>query len=174
VLLCATVATVLMRSSATIRPAEFPADMQSVLELYRQTTTWHAESWPADILPSTDVSGLAPELEGMTSDRTRTMLVAELRGAVAGLVTGHLREPPEGGMTRYSGRILFIGDVVVDESQRRSGVATALIHSIEQWGATEGATTTELWVHAGNDPAANLYQHQGYRPVHIQMRKDFD
>jgi GNAT superfamily N-acetyltransferase len=156
------------------RPAEFPADMQSVLELYRQTTTWHVQSWPADILPITDVSGLAPELEAMTSEPTRTMLVAELQGAVAGLVTGHLREPPADGMTRYSGRILFVGDVVVDESQRRSGVATALMHSIEQWGVTEGATTIELWVHAGNDPATGLYQHEGYRPVHIQMRKDLD
>lgn len=160
------------RSATTIRPADFPADMQSVLDLYRQTTTWHAATWPNDVSPITDVSGLAPELEAMTSDRSRATLVAEIHGHVAGLVTGYLREPPDGGMTRYDGRILFIGDVVVDESQRRTGIATALIHAIQQWGEHEGATTIELWVHAGNDAASALYHREGYRPVHVQMRKD--
>jgi len=161
-----------MRSPATIRPADFPADMPSVLDLYRQTTTWHAATWPADISPITDVSGLAPELQAMTNDSTRVMLVAEFDGHVAGLVTGHLRDPPDGGMARYSGPILFIGDVVVQQAQRRSGIATSLMRAIEQWGAREGATTAELWVHAGNEPATTLYQHEGYRPVHLQMRKE--
>lgn len=161
-----------MRAPTMIRPAEFPADMPAVLELYRQTTTWHAATWPADIAPISDVSGLAPELQAMTGDNTRVMLVAELDGHVAGLVTGHLREPPEGGMTRYSGQILVIGDVVVEEARRRSGVATALMQAVEHWGDSRGATTIELWVHADNEAATALYQREGYRPVHLQMRKN--
>lgn len=146
--------------------------MPAILELYRQTTTWHAESWPADIYPITDVSGLAPEVEATAGDGNGAMFVAELKDGIAGFVTGHLREPPAGGMTRYSGRILFIGDVVVEADQRRSGIATALMRAIEQWGARRGATTIELWVHAGNDPAGAFYRREGYRPVHVQMRKD--
>lgn len=155
-----------------IRRPQFPPDAQAVIELYRQTTSWHGRSRPEDLVTPGDMSGLLPELEAMATDRSQCMLVADLAGDVVGVVTAHLREPPVGGMTKYTGPIMFVGDVVVHEVHRRSGVGTALMRAIEAWGNTRGARTIELMVHMGNTAARDLYGHEGYRPVNLQMRKD--
>lgn len=162
------------KQAIVIRSPRFPPDVEAVLELYRQTTTWHGRSWPHDLVTPGDVSGLLPEIEAMATDQSQCMLVADLAADVVGVVTAHLREPPAGGMTKYAGPILFIGDVVVHEAHRRSGLGTALLRAIEDWGTTRGVGTIELMVHTGNTAARDLYAREGYRPVHLQMRKDID
>lgn len=169
-----TVTTVSTKQAIIIRNPQFPPDAQAVLELYRQTTSWHGRSWPDDLVTPRDVDGLLPEIEAMATDQSQCMLVADFAGDVVGVITAHLREPPQGGMTKYTGPILFIGDLVVHDAHRRSGLGTALMRAIEDWGSTRGVGTIELMVHTGNTAARDLYAREGYRPVHLQMRKDVD
>lgn len=155
-----------------IRPAEFPRDEAAVLGLYAQTAAWHAATWPDDLRPP-DISGLAAQIQSMpAADADSALLVAEVDGAVVGLITGNIRQPPTGGMTAYTGPICWVGDVVVDEQRRRQGVGQMLMNAIESWARDRGARTIELMVHTGNTAAERLYQREGYRAVHVQMRKD--
>lgn len=158
--------------SISIRPADFPPDQSAVLGLYAQTAEWHAHTWPDD-LRVPDMSGLAEQVQtlpGVGDDNA--LLVAEVDGAVVGLVTGSIRQPPSDGMNSYSGPICWVGDVVVDPSHRHQGLGQRLMQSIESWARERGASTVELMVHTGNAAAESLYRREGYRAVHVQMRKD--
>ena len=154
-----------------IRPVELARDSSAVLELYRQTAEWHARTWPHD-LRTPDLDRLADELAAGSTDENATMLVADVDGEVAGLVTGSVREPPAGGMNRYDGPVCWIGDIVVDPSHRGHGVAGELMRAIEAWAAARGAVTVELMMHVHNEAAERLYHTGGYRQVHVQLRKD--
>jgi GNAT superfamily N-acetyltransferase len=77
------------------------------------------------------------------------------QGETAGCAYFHLRQ--------LSG---FVFNVSVNASHRRQGVATELMHHLQQQIRSAGRRWVALHVDRDNVPAQSLYQQLGYRPYH--------
>lgn len=164
----------MMDSVITVRELRLPDDIERVAALYAETAGWHAAQWPADIRVP-DLTSLQDGLSHPPAERdTVWFRVAEFDGVVVGLVSASLSPPPEQGLARYDGPIVYIGDIVVAAAARRSGVGTELMREVEHWARARGAATIALQVHDGNDAALELYRNEGFREVDIRMRKDLN
>ncbi|WP_410639321.1 GNAT family N-acetyltransferase [Amycolatopsis sp. lyj-346] len=81
--------------------------------------------------------------------------VAELDGAVAGVVRGALVDD-----------WLHVGRLEVAPALRRRGLASALMGAVQTWGVEHGAAGAVLQVAEGNSGALALYAGLGYAPHH--------
>jgi GNAT superfamily N-acetyltransferase len=156
----------------SVRPARFPDDLEQISALYAEEATWHAEHWPADYQAPDSGPSLKEQLSEAARDPSCCLFVAETGQQLVGLVGGHLRPPPSEGMTRYDGPMVYVGDLVVTATYRRHGVGRQLMQQLEQWARDHDAATVSLHVHDGNSAARALYFREGFRAVHVQMRKD--
>lgn len=131
---------------------------------------FHADRWPAEIR-AIDPSGLRSQLDELAGPESG-FRVADLDGAVVGLISANLLDQPTTGMYRYDGPIVWIGDIVVTESARGRGIGALLLAEIEEWARSRGAKHLQLNTHYGNDAALELYERSGYRCTDIRLRKD--
>ena len=46
---------------------------------------------------------------------------------------------------------------------RRAGVGRALVSAVVDWARDTGATSVDVWVTSGNEPARRLYEALGFR-----------
>lgn len=98
--------------------------------------------------------------------------VAEQDGVLVGLISANLLEQPTTGMYRYTGPVVWIGDIVVTGSARGRGIGGLLLAEVETWARARGAAHIQLNTHYGNDEALKLYERSGYRCTDIRLRKD--
>ncbi len=77
----------------------------------------------------------------------------------AGLVVAEVR-------AAYDGDWLGVHGLHVRAGRRRSGLATALMREVLDWGASRGARTVWLHVEVDNLPALELYRRLGLLPHH--------
>lgn len=162
-----------LMDDVSIRPARIPADLDQLSALYAEEVRWHTEQWPDDFRVSeTAGPSLEEQLSSAEADPSACLLVAEVDHALVGLVSAHLQERPAGGMVRYDGPVAYIGDLVVTGEYRRRGIGALLMEHLELWARRQGAVTVTLYVHDRNHGARALYDRQGFRAVHVQMRKD--
>jgi GNAT superfamily N-acetyltransferase len=149
----------------SVRPARLPEDLAQICALYAEEVSWHHEHWPGDYrAPDMGGGSLEAELSSSADDPGRCLLVAES--------DSHLRPKPAEGMTRYDGSLVYIGDLIVTADYRRRGVGARLMEQLEKWARDQGAATVTLNVHDRNSAARALYDRQGFRAVHVEMRKD--
>ena len=66
----------------------------------------------------------------------------------------------------------FIHDVLVDESARGAGVASALLEAAIGWLQGRGVPRVVLWTAHPNEPARRLFEGLGFRPTMIEMTKE--
>jgi GNAT superfamily N-acetyltransferase len=158
--------------SVVVREPRLPEENDRIVDLFAETVRWHADHWPRDIRALT-TDHLGAELSKLAErDASVCLLVAVVDDAVVGLITATLSPAPTGGLNRYEGPVVHVGDVVVTESARRQGVGSRLMVAVEQWARERAAATVILTVHAGNDAAESLYAARGYRATDVAMRKD--
>jgi GNAT superfamily N-acetyltransferase len=98
-----------------------------------------------------------------------TVLVAERGGAVVGYAYA--------GIEPFSWKELrdeagFVHDIVVEEAERRTGVAAALMDAAIAWVRTQGVRSVMLWTAAPNDGAQRLFERLGFRRTMIEMTLD--
>ena len=97
------------------------------------------------------------------------VLVAEQAGAVVGYVYAGL-EPQSWKQLREA--CGFIHDVVVGESGRRAGIATALIAAATEWLRERGAPRVVLWTAQRNEGAQRLFEGLGFRRTMVEMTRE--
>ncbi|GAB3400635.1 GNAT family N-acetyltransferase [Flindersiella endophytica] len=153
-----------------IRPMRSPDDIEAVVDLYTEEATWHSDHWPEDYRAPEFGEDFRKYLR--EPPETTCRIVAEAGNRLVGFVTGHLEPEPKQGVVRHDGPFVIVADVAVTSEYRRRGIATRLLDALEGWATEHGATSLVLYVHAGNEPAKNLYEKRGFRPVNVQMRKD--
>jgi GNAT superfamily N-acetyltransferase len=66
----------------------------------------------------------------------------------------------------------FVHDVVVDQAERRTGVAGALMEAAIAWVRAQGVRSVMLWTAAPNEGAQRLFEGLGFRPTMIEMTRD--
>ena len=62
----------------------------------------------------------------------------------------------------------MINNIAVDPQRRRSGIATALLHSLFAFCEAHGVRTLDLEVRASNEAAKALYEKEGFYPVGVR------
>jgi GNAT superfamily N-acetyltransferase len=97
------------------------------------------------------------------------VLVAERAGSVVGYVYAGLEPQSWKELREPAG---FIHDVAVDEPNRRTGVATALIEAAIEWLRTQGVPRVMLWTAQQNSAALSLFARLGFRPTMIEMTRE--
>lgn len=107
--------------------------------------------------------------EGDDSD---FLWVAVADGVVIASLSASLVGPPQGGMERHDGPVVYISDLTVAPHARRTGAASRLMTRLEAWATERGAASMSLQMHAGNEAALALYTGLGYEQSFVRMRKD--
>jgi ribosomal protein S18 acetylase RimI-like enzyme len=97
------------------------------------------------------------------------VLVAEGAGAVVGYVYAAL-EPQSWKELRDAAG--FIHDVVVDQAERRRGVASALMEAAMAWLRERGAPRVVLGTAEQNVSAQRLFAKLGFRRTMIEMTRE--
>ena len=97
------------------------------------------------------------------------VLVAERGGAAIGYAFA--------GIEPFSWKELrdtagFVHDIVVDEPERRTGVAAALMEAAIAWVREQGVASVMLWTAAPNEGAQRLFEGLGFRRTMIEMTRD--
>jgi len=124
------------------------------------------------LMPAADSeAGYAWFLGTQLRDADATVLVAEDKGSheVVGYVYAAL-EPLSWKELRDAAG--FIHDVIVADSHRRSGVASALIESAIEWLRDKGAPRVILGTAERNDSAQRLFAALGFRRTMIEMTRE--
>ena len=98
------------------------------------------------------------------------VFVAEADGAVAGFVCVWGRVPPQ-EPDEPQADYAYVSDLVVLARWRRRGIGRALLQRAEAYARALGMHTIGIGVMAENREARALYDADGYRPVHVELRK---
>jgi len=116
-------------------------------------------------------SGYAWFLGTQLSKRDVCIFVAERDGAVIGYVYAAIEPQSWKELRDEAG---FIHDVLVEEAERNTGVATALLDAAVQWVQGRGVPRVVLWTAHANEPAQRLFAGLGFRPTMIEMTRELN
>lgn len=119
-----------------------------------------------DPVPSRDWLGLMHDLDKGDPDSHVAILTGPPVvgfGTVRDSVSG---EPVGIGRVSVEGEWAGITSVDVAPSARRRGIGSAVMRTLLDWAAQQGARWTYLQVRAANDPALRLYARLGYVTHH--------
>jgi len=97
------------------------------------------------------------------------VFVAERESSIVGYVYAALEPQSWKELREACG---FIHDIVVDESGRRSGVATLLMEAAIGWLRERGAPRVVLGTAQRNDAAQRLFERLGFRRTMIEMTRE--
>ena len=114
-------------------------------------------------------SGYGRFLRSQLNEEDAVILVAERNGRVVGYVFAGLEPMSWKELRDACG---FIEDVAVEESDRRTGVAMALIEAAIDWLRSRGAPRVMLWTAERNPAAQQLFERLGFRRTMIEMTRD--
>jgi GNAT superfamily N-acetyltransferase len=113
--------------------------------------------------------GYATFLRARIDSPDDVVFVAEKDGRVAGYVFAAL-EPMSWKELR--GPAGFVHDVIVEEPDRRGGIATMLMNAAMDWLREHGAPRVLLGTAAPNKSAQALFHRLGFRDTMIEMTKE--
>ncbi len=111
-------------------------------------------------------SGYAAFLGTQLDARDAIVLVAERGGEVVGYAYAGI-EPRSWKELRE--RAGFIHDILVDEGNRRTGIADLLLDAAVAWVRRQGVPRVLLWTAARNEDAQRLFVRKGFRGTMIEM-----
>ena len=113
--------------------------------------------------------GYAWFLDTQLREEDVVVFVAERESSIVGYVYAGLEPQSWKELREACG---FIHDVVVDESGRRSGVATLLMEAAIGWLRERGAPRVMLWTAQQNDGAQRLFDRLGFRRTMVEMTRE--
>jgi len=113
--------------------------------------------------------GYAWFLGSQLSEEDVVILVADRTGAIVGYVYAALEPQSWKELREPAG---FIHDVAVEESNRGTGVATALVEAAMKWLRAKDAPRVVLWTAEQNAPALRLFSRLGFRRTMIEMTRE--
>jgi len=97
------------------------------------------------------------------------VFVAERAGTVVGYVYAGLEPASWKELREPAG---FIHDVVMEDSSRRTGIASSLVEAAIEWLRNHGAPRVVLWTAENNPAAQRLFNRLGFRRTMIEMTRE--
>lgn len=113
------------------------------------------------------------------NDADKVLLVAEVDGVLAGAVSASLHEPLDTAdrqvQTDLARRRMHVDSLAVSGTHRRSGVGSALMQAVEEWGRSHGAQVIILETETNNPMSVPFYeQRMGFSAQAVIFRKEID
>lgn len=122
------------------------------------------------LVPGDDAeAGYAWFLGTQLDSADAVILVAKRDGRVVGYVYAGIEPLSWKELRDEAG---FIHDVVVEEDERNSGVATTLIDAATTWLKDRGMPRVVLWTAERNTGAQRLFSRLGFRRTMIEMTRE--
>ena len=140
-------------------------DTPAIAELYREQFREMSKLIP-DFIKEGDQS--VEFLEKTISDDVSDILVYENDGIVVGFILLQAKESPDFDFM-IQGKYCYIMDVIVTESHRNKGFATALMNSAKDWAKDQNCNLINLDVLVNNPGAIKLYEKLGFIPKAQEM-----
>lgn len=140
-------------------------DIPAIAELYREQFREMAKLIP-DFIKEGDQS--IEFLEKTISSDDSDILVYENDGRVVGFILLQAKERPDFDFM-LPGKYCYIMDIIVTESHRNKGFATALMNSAKDWAKEQDCNFVNLDVLVNNHGAINLYEKLGFIPKAQEM-----
>lgn len=142
-----------------IRKATFD-DISVISELYREQFREMSKLIP-DFIKEGDQS--VEFLEKTISNDDSDILVYEDNGNVVGFILLQAKTRPDFDFM-IPGKYCYIMDIIVTESHRNKGFATALMNSAKDWAKEQSCNLINLDVLVNNHGAIKLYEKLGFIP----------
>ena len=140
-------------------------DTPAIAELYREQFREMSKLIP-DFIKEGDQS--VEFLEKTISDDVSDILVYENDGIVVGFILLQAKTRPDFDFM-IQGKYCYIMDVIVTESHRNKGFATALMNSAKDWAKDQNCNLINLDVLVNNHGAIKLYEKLGFTPKAQEM-----
>ena len=147
-----------------IRKATFD-DIPTISELYCEQFREMSKLIP-DFIKEGDQS--VEFLEKTISNDDSDIIVYENDGVVVGFILLQAKERPDFDFM-IPGKYCYIMDVIVTESHRNKGFATALMNSAKEWAKEQNCNLINLDVLVNNHGAIKLYEKLGFIPKAQEM-----
>lgn len=133
-------------------------DIPAISELYREQFREMAKLIP-DFIKEGDQS--IEFLEKTISNDDSDILVYENDDTVVGFILLQAKERPDFDFM-IPGKYCYIMDIIVTESHRNKGFATALMNSAKDWAKEQSCNLINLDVLVNNHGAIKLYKKLGF------------
>jgi GNAT superfamily N-acetyltransferase len=147
-------------------PADFPAFFEAVSESHANDNVasgrWNEADAPT--LAREETERLLPQNEGTPNNFLFVLLDTESKASIGYLWYGTV--------TRGAKRVAFLFQLYVHKQFRRQGYGLQAMHAFELQALHTGHHSLALNVFASNPGALKLYEHVGYTPTSIGMRKE--
>jgi ribosomal protein S18 acetylase RimI-like enzyme len=153
----------------TVRMAR-PGDRVSLTRLWTEVAELHARLLPGFFRRSDELAGEVARAVEETG-ANRTVLVAELGGALAGFAHVALYDTPRSPSLSPCRRAQ-VEAIAVAAGMRRRGIGRLLMEEASTWGRARGAAQLLLTVWAGNEEAEAFYRALGYRSLNQVLGRD--
>lgn len=102
-------------------------------------------------------------IELMLSDEdVRTILVGTVDGRIMGMCAAQIIVS-----TGEGGKSAWVEDVVVDTSQRGTGIGRKMLDELVKWAKSKGASRVQLLADRDNTPAIDFYKHTGWKETNL-------
>lgn len=134
----------------TIREA-ISADMPRVLELVRELAFFEKEADEVEIT----VDDLLTD--GFSEPKKFHCFVAESEDNLVGMALVYPR------YSTWKGPVIHLEDLIITEKMRGSGLGTALLNKVVEYGHSLGVKRISWEVLDWNEPAINFYESKGAR-----------
>ena len=140
-------------------------DIPAIAELYREQFREMAKLIP-NFIKEGDQS--VEFLEKTISNDDSDILVYEDNGNVVGFILLQAKTRPDFDFM-IPGKYCYIMDIIVTESHRNKGFATALMNSAKDWAKEQSCNLINLDVLVNNHRAIKLYEKLGFIPKAQEM-----
>ncbi len=156
----------------SIRPAH-AGDVEAVCDIYYEFHQFHVGGVPTHLRSlgareHWDRSHLVAALGGILQAADAEIFVAEVSGALAGLIEVYVRhDPDETTLVRH--RYAELQSLMVLPPFRRIGIGTRLVEVAQQWARDQGATEMRLSLWEFNAAAREFYAALGFRTLKRRM-----
>jgi len=102
-----------------------------------------------------------------TADDDKAWFVAEINGEIVGAVLAYITA------NRYDEVYCYIDGLYVKADYRGRGVATGLMHKVEEFAKSNCVDSIQVDLWAGNETGAKFYQSLGLQPIKFTLEKKF-
>ena len=140
-------------------------DIPAIAELYREQFREMSKLIP-DFIKEGDQS--KEFIENIISGEECDILVYEDNGNVVGFILLQAKERPDFDFM-LPGKYCYIMDIIVTETHRNKGFATALMNSAKEWAKEQNCNLINLDVLVNNHGAIKLYEKLGFIPKAHEM-----
>jgi ribosomal protein S18 acetylase RimI-like enzyme len=158
-----------MEDSAVVRAIR-EEDLEAVARMAAALVRYHAELDPKRFLSWDGVEQGYKRFFGSQLEDPKTVLLVALRGARhVGYAYARLEPRDWNALLDVHGAL---HDIFVEESERRAGVASALLDEVRARLAAAGAPRMVLSTAVQNEPAQRLFERHGFRRTMLEMTQE--